>query len=73
VAGYGLSQVHEWAEGVVQSGKSPRRLTVGMMAAVLRRLSPCWVIMVRRYTLAAGGSQVKTSSFWTCDSDVLAS
>jgi hypothetical protein len=42
VAGYGFSQVHEWAAGVVQSGESPRRLTVAMMAALLQRRSPCW-------------------------------
>jgi hypothetical protein len=42
VARYSFSQVHERAAGVVQLGESPRRLTVGMMAALLRRRSPCW-------------------------------
>jgi hypothetical protein len=31
----------EWRR-VVQSGEGPRRLTVAMMAALLRRRSPCW-------------------------------
>jgi hypothetical protein len=42
VARYGFSQVHEGAARVVQLGESPRRLTVGMMTALLRRRSPCW-------------------------------
>jgi hypothetical protein len=55
VAGAGFLHAHERVAGVVQSGESFYRLTVGMMVVLLGVGLPARGIMTMHFVLVAGG------------------